>query len=64
MLLVFILANRRGITLTEQSYVNEMTDVLQAIGITESEIRTCLAYINGNLLEVELLGNVSPIDFK
>lgn len=41
-----------------------MSDVLQAIGFTESEIRTGLAYIDGNLLEVELLGSVSPVDFK
>ncbi len=41
-----------------------MTDVLQAIGLNESEIRTGLAYIEGNILEDELMVCVAPKDFK
>jgi hypothetical protein len=47
-----------------QSYVNEMIEVLQASGFTESEILTGLAYIEGNILEDELIVSVAPKDFK
>ncbi|NOU64805.1 DUF4132 domain-containing protein [Paenibacillus sp. LMG 31461] len=47
-----------------QSYVNEMTEVLQACGFTESEILTGLAYIEGNILKDELIVSVAPKDFK